>query len=363
MTDGFYYLAAYTAAAAAGFPLKDAAGIARAARYAEDCQGFTTPKEQSGGELLQVIFHYLPGDIPDILEQTRPDFFSEAEPQSAAALRLVCRPGGLLLNHAAGHARKGWRDLLSEEQKRQRLGITAHIMLDACLHLGFAGVDDAAVNGAAGILAAAPTPPEGRRELLERTRTEPLAAVFQMETAAAEPQAGAMGCGQVRTLAGTPSAIFTYESPWRREPLVSCVNPIRYASAYLILKAMFQYIRGTRKDWAVEETDEDAILDLAVFFSGLPDEGTLEAEWPLYFNWLPAPPPYEEPQMPQEEPYLRHFKYQALELRTLITDACPALRTYARLLKPSQSDDMPEKTETTDTEEAAVPDGAAPQEG
>ena len=188
------------------------------------------------------------------------------------------------------HARKGWQELLSKEQKCQRLGIAAHIALDTCLHMGFVGLDDPAVNGAAGILAAAPATPESRRELLERARTEPLAEVFQMEPFSIEPKTGAVGCEAIGPLADTPSAVFTYESPWRREPLVSCVNPIRYASAYLILKAMFQYIRGSRKDWTVEEEDEEAVVDLAVFFAGIPDEATLKIEWPLYFNWLPEPP-------------------------------------------------------------------------
>lgn len=364
MTDGFYYLAAYTASAAAGFTQRDAAEIARAARYTEDCQGFTTPKEGEPGDgLLQVVFHYLPGDAQDILEQVRPDFFNEAGPLSAAALRLVCRPGGLLLDHLASFAKKGWLELLAEEPKHQRLGIAAHMVLDACLHLGFAGVDDPMVNGAAGILSAASTPPEGRRALLERTRTEPLAEIFQMQPAAVEPQAGTMGCEQVRTLVEAPSAIFTYESPWRREPVVSCVNPIRYAGAYLILKAFFQYIRESRKEWTVEEADEDAVLDLAVFFSGLPDERTMEAEWPLYFGWLSAPPPYEEPRSPDEEPYLRHFKYQALELRSRITDACQDLRTYERLMQASQPDDAPEEPEPKKAEDETAPDGAGGQEG
>ena len=346
MTDGFYYQACYTAAVAAGFNAGDAAAIARAARYTEDCQGYTIPKQGDGGDaLLQVVFHYLPGDVPDILAQMRPDFLSEAGAQSAWALRLACRPGGFLLRQVTDHARKGWQELLSKEQKCQRLGIAAHIALDTCLHMGFVGLDDPAVNGAAGILAAAPATPESRRELLERARTEPLAEVFQMEPFSIEPKTGAVGCEAIGPLADTPSAVFTYESPWRREPLVSCVNPIRYASAYLILKAMFQYIRGSRKDWTVEEEDEEAVVDLAVFFAGIPDEATLKIEWPLYFNWLPEPPSYEEPQLPRDETYLRHFELQALEWRSLVTDACPALREYERLLERAGREDAPDQQE------------------
>ena len=53
-------------------------------------------------------------------------------------------------------------DLSLKEQRCQKLGITAHIILDTCLHLSLARVDDLAVNGAAVILPVDPIPWEGQ---------------------------------------------------------------------------------------------------------------------------------------------------------------------------------------------------------
>ena len=61
--------------------------------------------------------------------------------------------------------------------------------------------------------------------------------------------------------------------------------------------------------------------------------------------WLPEPPSYEEPQLPRDETYLRHFELQALEWRSLVTDACPALREYERLLERAGREDAPDQQE------------------
>ncbi|MDE6456416.1 MAG: hypothetical protein K2L38_11055 [Dysosmobacter sp.] len=113
MISSFYYLAAYTAAAAAGFSERDSAAIARAARYTEDCAGLTAPEDGDGPEsplsqLLELaVFHYLPGNAEDILRGVNAAFYEGPGAASAPMLPLVCRPDGRLYAAAAEYACKG----------------------------------------------------------------------------------------------------------------------------------------------------------------------------------------------------------------------------------------------------------------
>lgn len=233
MISSFYYLAAYTAAVAAGFSQRDSAGIARAARYTEDCAGLTAPAgggpESPVDQLLALgVFHYLPGDMEKILPGVNPAFFEGPEAASAPMLALVCRPDSRLYTAAIEYARRGMTSGgLSQEAALQRTGIVCHILAAAHLHQGFAGFSSPVVNGVSGVMTAAmPALAQNRRQLLLRARTEPLETLFPMKPMepAPDPAAGAAGCEQVEALADCPASIFSYQSAWAAAP-VSCVNP------------------------------------------------------------------------------------------------------------------------------------------
>lgn len=161
MISSFYYLAAYTAAVAAGFSLGDSAAIARAARYTENCAGLTAPADGGAPEpplnqLLELgVFHYLPGDVEDILPGVNPAFFEGPDAASAPMLALVCRPDGRLYTAAMEYAFRGMTsDRLTHEAALQRTGIVCHILAAAHLHQGFAGFSSPVINGVSGVMTA-----------------------------------------------------------------------------------------------------------------------------------------------------------------------------------------------------------------
>lgn len=352
MIAGFYYLAAYTAAAAVGFSEKDCAGLAWAARYTGNCTGVTIP-EQTGADpdLLRAVFHYLPGDAKQIQNQVRSGLSAEEGSRLPAALRLVCMPGGTLMDAVIQCAEQARTELLSEEQKHQRLGIVAHIILDACLHQGFAGVNDDLVNGATELKSAGTVEPERRRQLLERTQTEALAEVFQMKSVSQEPPVAAVGCGQVEPLINSPSAIFSYSSEWQKDLPVSCIMPIRCAGAYFVLRKVFQYIKDPRINWKSIHTDETSVLDLAAVLMGIPTEKALLVEWGEYFSWLGKDLSEQNPPPGSREKYLQNFQQQALKLWDVVMRSSPDLRAYQRL------------TEHTDSQNTRAPQQSAAKGG
>lgn len=359
MISSFYYLAAYTAAAAAGFSRKDSAAIARAARYTEDCAGLTAPAGGGGPEspvnqLMELgVFHYLPGDEKDILSGVDPAFLEGPGAASAPMLALVCLPDGGLCAAAVEHACRGMTSgELSDEAVLQRIGIVCHILAAAHLHQGFAGFTCPVLNGVSGVMAADPAPVRDREKLL-RARTEPLETLFSMRSVPPDPAAGTAGCQQVQALADCPAGIFSYQSAWAMPARVSCVNPLRYAGAYLRLKSVLVYLRqrAAGLEPALLQANEEELLDAAVFFSGITGEDLLNRKWLSFFGWLHSMPSYEPPGEEQDVYYIRDFQAQALQTRDWLCRHSPAL-SVCDILFPAE-------------EPAPVPEegGAEPSEG
>lgn len=378
MISSFYYLAAYTAAAAAGFSERDSAAIARAARYTEDCAGLTAPAAGGGREsrlsqLLELaVFHYLPGNAEDILRSVNPAFYEGPGAASAPFLPLVCRPDGRLYAAAAEYACEGMASGgLSEEAALQRVGIVCHILAAAHLNRGFAGLACPAINSAGAVMeAAAPPPGQNPRELLLRARTEPLEAVYAMKPAVPDPEAGSTGCDSVKKLADCPAGIFSYESPWAMPALVSCVNPIRCAEAYFGLKAVLARVRSRAAglEPAPPQQDEESLLNAAVFFSGIAGGNQLSRRWPSFFRWLRRLPSYKPPGEETDASYLRSFRYQALQTRERLWQENPFLLACEDILRAEKeaapiADSLPQEGGAENSAEAgpALPAPADPR--
>lgn len=333
MISSFYYLAAYTAAVAAGFSERDSAVIARAARYTEDCAGLTAPaggktQESPLDQLLELgIFHYLPGDEKDIMPGVDPVFLEGPGAASAPMLAMVCLPDGALGAAAEEYACGGMvSGELSDEAALQRTGIVCHILASAQLHRGFVGFACPAINGVSGVMAADPVPVRDREKLL-RARTEPLETLFSMKPVSPDPAAGATGCEQVKALVDCPASIFSYQSAWAMPARVSCVNPLRYAGAYYRLKAALIRLRqrAAGLEPALFREDGEDLLNAAVFFGGITGDDMLNRRWLSFFKWLEYLPPYEPPARETDALFLNSFQYQALQIREWLWRKSPVL--------------------------------------
>lgn len=374
MISSFYYLAAYTAAVAAGFSQRDSAGIARAARYTEDCAGLTAPAgggpESPVDQLLALgVFHYLPGDMEKILPGVNPAFFEGPEAASAPMLALVCRPDSRLYTAAIEYACRGMTSGgLSQEAALQRTGIVCHILAAAHLHQGFAGFSSPVVNGVSGVMTAAmPALAQNRRQLLLRARTEPLETLFPMKPTepAPDPAAGTAGCEQVEALADCPASIFSYQSAWAAAP-VSCVNPLRYAEAYFGLKAALVYLRrrAAGLELPLPQTDEEDLLDAAAFFSEITGDEQLNRRWLSFFKWLHRLPLYEPPAPETDAPFLKSFQYQALQTREWLWRESPVLSVCEdTLFSGGEAEPAPEQGGAEESGEVGPAPEPAPEEG
>ena len=333
MISSFYYLAAYTAAVAAGFSERDSAGIARAARYTEDCIGLTAPASGGGSnspvdQLMELgIFHYLPGDEKDIMSGVNPAFLEGPGAASAPMLAMICLPDGKLCAAAVEHAYRGMTSgELSDEAVLQRIGIVCHILAAAHLHQGFAGFTCPAINGVSGVMAADPAPIQDHEKLL-RAQTEPLETLFSMKPVSPDPTAGTTGCEQVQALVDCPAGIFSYQSAWAMPTQVSCINPLRYAGAYYHLKAALVCLRqrAAGLEPAIFRANEEDLLNAAVFFSGITGNDLLNRRWLSFFKWLRRLPSYDPPGEDQNVYYIRDFQAQVLQTRDWICQNSPAL--------------------------------------
>lgn len=371
MISSFYYLAAYTAAVAAGFSQRDSAAIARAARYTEDCAGLTAPA--GGGEpespldqLLELgVFHYLPGDVEDILAGVNPAFYEGPQAASAPMLALVCRPDGRLCTAAVEYASRGMTSgELSGEAVLQRIGIVCHILAAAHLHQGFTGFTSPVINGVSGVMAADPAPVRDREKLL-RAQTEPLETLFSMKPVepAPDPAAGAAGCEQVEALVDSPASIFSYQSAWAAAP-VSCVNPLRYAGAYYCLKTALIYLRqrAAGVDPAPFRTSEEDLLNAAVFFSGITGDNLLNRRWLSFFKWLERLPSYEPPAQETDVSFLNSFQYQVLQIRDWLWQESPVLSVCDTLFPAEEPAPAPEPAPEPTPEPAPEENGVKDSE-
>lgn len=343
MTENFYYLGAYTAAKAAGFTADDALAVAQAARFAErytadgpkEHEGSPAEKAESPG--MMSALHYLPGDPELALKQMDPKGLSS--PELVNTVSLMSLPGGRLSRYAAQWAREYWQDGGEPRKIRQFTGIVLHALADAYLHQGFAGAGSAAVNDAAGILTAMPLPPGDRKRLLTQYLSQPTGDLFQMEPyVPEEPPAPSPGCGQLGALPGIPSQIFAYQSPWRASPTVVCVNPFRFAGAYLVMKDALLYIYGETPDFAAFSGSSPDLLELALFFSGVSSDSGLPEAWHRQFRWCgPVPRDYWEPVWETDGIYIDSFETQLLAFRDLVWEQSPELRYSVELSKSQKT--------------------------
>lgn len=329
MAEHFYYLAAYTASVAAGLSPGDAAQIARAACCAErlTAGGASAEKVQSPG--VVPALQYPPGDRRSAMAQANPEILSGAGAALQAALFLVCGPDGSLPGLIADWARAQYRPDSAHPAVRQSVGIALHALGSAFLHQGFSGVSNEVVNAAASVMTAKPVSPETLQKLLPQCASQPLETLFELESyTPEEPPVSFLGCGQLGTLCDSPARIYTYQSPWRSVPTVSCVNPLRFAAAYLQMRDTLPYICGKTDDFQVFDASQqsDRLTDLACFFARIPTDSALPDAWKRHFSWcrhwpeIPTPPDCGADQV-----YFNSFSLRLLAFRDSLWDACPAL--------------------------------------
>lgn len=329
MAEHFYYLAAYTASVAAGLSPGDAAQIARAACCAErlTAGGASAEKVQSPG--VVPALQYPPGDRRSAMAQANPEILSGAGAALQAALFLVCGPDGSLPGLIADWARAQYRPDSAHPAVRQSVGIALHALGSAFLHQGFSGVSNEVVNAAASVMTAKPVSPETLQKLLPQCASQPLETLFELESyTPEEPPVSFLGCGQLGTLCDSPARIYTYQSPWRSVPTVSCVNPLRFAAAYLQMRDTLPYICGKTDDFQVFDASQqsDQLTDLACFFARIPTDSALPDAWKRHFSWcrhwpeIPTPPDCGADQV-----YFNSFSLRLLAFRDSLWDACPAL--------------------------------------
>lgn len=341
MTENFYYLAAYTAAAAVGTTKRDAYDIARAARFTQryTAEGSEDPDQgcpgkKAGSPGMASALHYLPGDAEQTIGLIAPELRSSVPLTTAAA--TVSAPGELS-RRAVQYARDLWQDggVRNMSQIWQATGIVLHALAAVYLHQGFAGIGNAEVNAVADIRTAAPVSPMDMPPLLAQCISQPLEAelLFKMEPyIPEEPPVSFRGCAQLGALAGIPSQIFTYLSPWRTVPKTVWIGPFRFAGAYLAMKEALLYILGKKQSFELPAEDADDFLQLALFFSGIPSDSDLPQEWWRQFSWCSQrAPDYREPRWKRDWLYIDSFELQLLNFRDRLLKDSPALRIAEQL--------------------------------
>lgn len=347
MTENFYYLAAYTAAAAVGLTERDACDIARAARFTEryTAEGSEDPDQgcpgkKAGSPGMMSALHYLPGDA----EQTRgliaPELRSSVPLANEAA--LVSAPGGDLFRRAAQCAREIWQESgeCGMAQACQAAGIVLHTLADTYLHQGFSGVDSEETNTVLNIQTAVQPPLADMGPILAQCAFQPeeVELLFQMESYIPEgPPASFRGCAQLGALAGIPSQIFTCQTSWRTVPKVVWIGPFRFAGAYLIMKEALLYILGKKKSFELPEEGVDDFLRLALFFFGISSDGDLPQEWWRQFSWCQRAPDYEEPLWNRDRVYIDDFEQLLLGFRDRLLEESPTLCIAAQLARAERT--------------------------
>lgn len=344
MTENFYYLAAYTAAAAVGLTERDACDIARAARFTEryTAEGSEDPDQgcpgkKAGSPGMMSVLHYLPGDTEQIIGLIAPELRSSVPFTNEAA--LVSAPGGDLFRRAAQCARETWQESgeCGMAQACQAAGIVLHALADTYLHQGFSGVDSEETNTVLNIQTAVQPPLADMGPFLAQCAFQPeeVELLFRMESYIPEgPPASFRGCVPLGTLAGIPSQIFTYQSPWRTVPLVTWIGPFRFAGAYLVMKEALLYILGEKQSVALPIESADSFLQLALFFSGISSDGDLPRRWWQQFSWCKQrAPDYEEPLWNRDRVYIDDFEQLLLGFRDRLLEESPTLCIAAQLAR------------------------------
>lgn len=333
MAGNFYYLAAYTAAVAAGFSVKDSREVARAACYADSYTAEEMPAGSQAGlppGMLSAL-SYLPDDPGRISAAANPEALSaaSADPELPCALFLLCGTDEKLLGHAVEWARKRWQSNEAYTAIWQSAGIALHALGSAFLHQGFSGIANKTVNAATAVMTARPVSPKRMRELLRQSASQPAEALFEWMPYVPEhaPDSFA-GCGQLGKLPASPGRIYSYQSPWRTVAAVFCVNPYRYADAYLAMKEALLCIRGEHENFkcpdALSQSEER--IELACFFADVPSDEELRDAWRRHFTWCRLfPEDYMAPAYDTERSYANNFGIQALAFRDHIWSLCQTL--------------------------------------
>lgn len=347
MNGTFYYLAAYTAAAAAGFSEADGMEFARAARYAQDCiEARIQPQSMAAGPAERgfwAALHYLPGDPRKASADVNPAFAETAGRQFLLELPLVCGPDGELAREVVERMRRQWNSEYACTPMWQSIGISLHALGSACLHQGFAGIPSERVNAAAGIARAGRISEETLREILPQAAQVPLAELLELEPYVPQPRPESfLGCGQLGELMDGPSQMFVYQSPWRTVPAVSVLNPVRFARAYLAMKNALIYVR-TGDQVPDQPLSCPELTGLACFFNTVSGDQDLEELWRQHFAWCRGPSEdYEAPAYDTDRNYVNSFDAQVLAYRDFVRSSCPNLCLWTDSVSAAQRQAAPE---------------------
>lgn len=358
MVDNFYFLAAYTAASAVGFAEEDAQDIARSTRYVEDCTGYTVPDISSDSPENPIkalrfwpAFHYPPGDFAQIKKRINPGLLESPDPLTTSACSLICLPQSNLIQSIVQNAKNSWdKDSTEVEMSAlQEIGFAMHALCDSFLNQGFVGLSQQTLNSAGTILRAKPPRRDQMRSRLNEAMTAPLQSVFETEPYVLQPApTGFLGREQLGRLADQPSAIFSYLSCWAEPPLLDCVNPLRYAYAYLQMRSALNYIRGASAAFDPQSPPEDVqfLLTLACYFSTVDRDEDLPDSWAHQFPWLKHLPYYIRPTIETERDYINTFQMQAMRHQRFMAQTCAPLFLYGQTLKAIEQ--ASEKKATTE---------------
>lgn len=297
MIEAYYYLAAYTAAKAAGFSPSEACTIARSARCALSA-------DHLGISGLIPALEYLPGDQEAAVSLADPGKLED--PSVAAGLALICSPSGTLAVRTVGWARKRYSG--KEASRLQSVGIVLCVLANAQLHQGFTGFSDGTINAAADIKTARPLPREKLRAVLRGVlQGEALETLADMEAyEPSEAPASYLGAAQLSGLDQQPGALYCYQSPWRTNPTVECAGPLRFAKVYLMMRSVLPYVRTGKKSGILSTTED--LIDLACFLAEAPeDEGDFTSMWWRRFSWCEKGPEYAGPTYDKDRQFINEF--------------------------------------------------------
>ncbi len=296
MIGAYYYLAAYTAAIAAGFSPAHAYTIARSARYALSA-------DQFGISDLSLALEYLPEDrketafLADPVKQDNP---------SMDGLALVCGPSGTLAGRAVGWARDCQNG--REASRLQCTGIVLCALANTRLHQGFTGLSDEAVNTAADIKIAKTVSQKTLRTVLKSLlEGKALESLVEMEayTPSQAPDSY-LGTAQLSGLDRQPGALYSYQSSWRANPTVDCAGPLRFAKVYMTMRSVLPYIRNGKNPGILTGTED--LIDLACFLANAPeDEADFTSMWWQNFGWCNKGPDYCEPDYSKDRQFINDF--------------------------------------------------------
>ncbi len=333
----FIYLTAYTIAMAVGYTQADAEAIARTVRCAqEDARDIK--------ELYQAL-RYLPGEPEAAIAAAAP---SQAEdPAAARHIALVCSPSGETMEKIVDWAARSWA--LGEPGRQQAAGIVLCALANAILHQDFCGLESQSVNGASSIMKAKPMSAKELREVLQGIREgRPLEELAELEPYTPEPSSSYLGCAQLGGLEEQAGELWTYQSPWKSTPTVTCAGPLRFAQIYLGMRAVLARIRSGETNSILDSAENP--VDLAVSFAQAPwEEKAFTQWWWSRYDWCEVQCKFKAPAGSEDMEFLSAYSLCLLDYRDLV------LRTRPDMIVGTVPD--------TDTDPGTDPDTGTDTEG